>query len=72
MVVSSKTHVTLKAYKREKLSLLKDFCVALNYEQTERLMGMSTEIEIDNFCRDIIAQSYQYNKHLKPKRRKGQ
>lgn len=53
----NRINVPLKAYKKEKLRMLKDFLITLTEEQTERLMQMTREIDIDNFCKSLIMHS---------------
>lgn len=53
----NRVKITLKAYKKEKIRMLKDFFITLTEDQMERLMQMTKEIEIDNFCKSLIMHS---------------
>ena len=46
--------MSIKAYKKMKLSMLSDFCVKLTDEQKEHFDSLKTEIAIDNFCISAI------------------
>lgn len=50
------TYITpLKAYRKEKISILKDFGIHLTDMQKEYLNSLENEIKIDNFCRKLIS-----------------
>ena len=47
---------SLKRYKREAVSLLRDFCVRVTPEIREEINKRTSEISIDNYCNDLIRQ----------------
>ena len=45
---------SFKAYKRSKITLLRDFGIHLSEVQKERFDALKTEKEVDAFCRNLI------------------
>ena len=44
----------MKAYIKEKISLLRDFGITLNSEQLKHIKSLKTEIAVDNFAHDLL------------------
>ena len=44
----------LKSYRKEKIDMLKEFCINLSEKEMEYLLSLTTEIAIDNFCIKLI------------------
>jgi len=42
--------LSLKAYRKMKLKMLKEFYINLSDEEVERMNSFTREIDIDNFC----------------------
>lgn len=51
--------MSLKAYRKMKLKVLKEFCIKLTDEQLAHMNALETEIQIDNFCITAIRNSIQ-------------
>ena len=51
--------MSLKAYRKMKLKMLKEFCIKLSDEEMERIYSFKREIEIDQFCVSM------FNKYIK-------
>lgn len=47
---------TLEEYKKEKLSVLKDFCIRLNKTEKEHLHSLPSEIAVDNYVHTLIME----------------
>lgn len=67
-------NVKLKAYKRKKLYILKDFGIRLNDDEYNHLMfDLNTEIQIDNYIHSVYMKFFdkleeeERNKKIKPK-----
>lgn len=46
---------SLKAYRKEKLKMLDEFCIPITTEIKNALAERETEIAIDNYCHSLIA-----------------
>lgn len=46
--------MSLKAYRKMKLRMLKEFCIKLTDEQLAHMNELKNEIQIDNFCIAVI------------------
>lgn len=42
--------MSIKAYRKMKMKMLKEFCIRLSDEEMERFNSFKREIDIDNFC----------------------
>ena len=42
--------MSIKAYRKMKLKMLKEFCIYLTDEEMDHIKSLTKEIEIDNFC----------------------
>lgn len=47
---------SFKAYKRSKITLLRDFGIHLSEVQKEKFDALETEKEVDVFCRNLISR----------------
>lgn len=58
-LIHSTKQLSIKAYRKMKLRMLKEFCIKLNDEEMERFNSFTREIDVDNFCISM------FNKYIK-------
>lgn len=44
----------MKEYVREKMRMLREFCIQLTSQEQEYMHSLQSEVQIDNFVRDLI------------------
>ena len=52
--VHNERQMSLKAYRKMKLRMLKDFAIKISEEEMNHAQSLTKEIEIDNFCISMI------------------
>ena len=50
LVHNTQRNMSIKAYRKMKLKMLKEFCIYLSDEEMDHMKALTKEIEIDNFC----------------------
>lgn len=50
IIHNTQKSMSIKAYRKMKLKMLKEFCIYLTDEEKNHLQELTKEIEIDNFC----------------------
>ena len=49
--------MSLEEYKEMKLEVLSDFCIRLSEDEVKHMMGLETEVKVDQFCLSKIMNS---------------